>query len=137
MVHPQRGRPRGLGAVMIIVVAALISACASANQAPSHQKPGTVASRPVSPHGCSRNTAYQSTLNFELSIAPGVTGSPSPRQAAVSFAKHGGVPGFRASTSWVSKRDAQGVTLHDATTFLHVVQVATGGWVVDSGGHCG
>lgn len=139
MDYPRRGRPRGLGAITMIVVAALLSACASADEVPSHHKPGTVASRPatVSPHGCSRNTAYESTLKFELSIAPGVTGSPSPRQAAASFAKHGGVPGFGASTDWVLERDAQGVTLRDATTFLHVVQLATGGWVVDSGGHCG
>jgi hypothetical protein len=135
-----RQRRHSVFVAIMVVVAALPSACASASGAPGHHQSRTVASRPatVSSLGCSRGSAYESRLGFELSIAPGVTGSPSPQQAAVSFAEHGGVPGFgTASTKWVLERDAQGATLHDATTFLHVVQLSTGGWVVDSGGHCG
>ena len=130
----------GVLSLITVVVAASLSGCASAGEAASHHQLGTVASRPatVSSPGCSRGSAYQSTLGFELSIAHGVVGSPSPRQAAVSFVKHGGVSGFgTAAAKWVLTRDAHGVMLHDATTFLHVVQLPTGGWVVDSGGHCG
>ena len=41
MVDPLRGRPRGLGAITIIVVAALLSACASANEAPNRHQART------------------------------------------------------------------------------------------------
>lgn len=139
MGHGRRMQ-QGIFGAITVVVAASLSACASASEAASHHQLSTVASRPatVSPLGCSRGSAYQSTLGFELSIAHGVVGSPSPRQAAVTFVEHGGVSGFgTASTRWVLTRDDEGVMLHDATTFLHVVQLATGGWVVDSGGHCG
>lgn len=135
----QRSRQQARGAITVIG-AVMLSACASASGAPTRRQSGAVSSRPatLSPVTCSRGSAYGSTLAFELSIAPGVTGSPSPQQAAVSFVDHGGVPGFEgASKQWVRERDAQGVTLHDATTFLHVVQLPSGGWVVDSGGHCG
>ena len=126
---------RGVLCAVTLVVGASLSACASASEAPSHRPSSPVT---VSPTGCSRDSAYQSTLGFELSIAAGAPGSPSPQQAAVSFAKHGGVSGFgTATTRWLLERDAQGVTVHDATTYLRVVRVATGGWVVDGGGRCG
>lgn len=126
---------RGVLGAIVVVVAGCCSACASAGGVPADRpaSPSTAHPAKVSSIMCPR-----STFGFELSIASGVTGSSTPEQAAARVAEHGGVPGFGpASTVWVPERDKQGVMLHDGTRFLHVVQMATGGWVVDSGGHCG
>lgn len=131
---------RGVLGAIVVAVAGCCSACASTGGAPSAHPFSTATSKSatVLSSACPRGSAYSSTFGFELSIASGVTGSPTPQQAAAKFAAHGGVPGFGpASTRWVPERDKQGFMLHDGTRFLHVVRVATGGWVVDSGGDCG
>jgi len=132
-------RQRGVLGALMIVAAGVLSACASGSAGSSHHPTSTVATRPATAlNGCTRGPAYGSAMTFELSIAPGVEGSSTSKQAAVTFAKHGGVPGYGTdSTKWTTERDARGVTVREATTFLHVVRLPTGGWVVDSGGRCG
>ena len=129
-----------LGAIMV-VLAGCSASCASPSVATAGDRPSvaalpTFASGPLG--GCASGSAYGSSVQFALSIAVGVTGAPTPEQAAVEFVKHGGIPGFESkSTGWVSQPDQQGFILRNRGAFLHVIYLSSGGWVVDSGGGCG
>lgn len=86
---------------------------------------------------CGSRSHYQSGTAFAVSIAEGVTGYRTPQLAAATFGKFGGEPGYESAvTRWTVRPDQQGVTLYAAAMSLHVVQLRTGGWVVDSGARC-
>jgi hypothetical protein len=133
------------GAVVVLAVG-LLSACANVNgvapaSSPTKQTTAAPLTTPVSPGGASsaaRAGGCSAGAAFALSLPLGISGAPTPVQAAERFVVHGGVPGYGNSSSrWqISAHDAQGVTLTAGSVRLHALQLHDKTWVVDSGERC-
>lgn len=124
----------------VVVAAGLVlltsTACASAAEGG--------APPPISPSE-SANAACASVVGgFAVSLALNHGGQLTPAAAAVFFAEHGGVAGYRAAVgSWKILPKATGgagrsggVTLRAGNALLHVVRLSDSTWAVDSGSHC-
>jgi len=131
----------GAGAVVVLAVG-LLSACATVRGTTPGSGGTTTssaattgrsdASPSVTAGGCRARAA------FSASIALGITGAPTPVNAAEGFVLYGSVPGYGdASSRWqITGHDAHGVTLTAGPVRLHALQLKDKTWVVDSGERC-
>jgi len=71
-----------------------------------------------------------------VAVAAGGVGQSPPADAANWFARHGGVHGFPTGRWREVDRGGHGATVASGTTFLQVIQVAGGTWLVDRAKHC-
>jgi hypothetical protein len=73
---------------------------------------------------------------FELSLAHGYGGQPSPVKAAEWFARHGGVASIPSDGWHETNRNGQGATVYSGETRLSLVQGSDGTWQVDGAMPC-
>ena len=116
-----------LRAVVTASVALAVAGCGATSASGNGQ------ASPDAPRG--HAARCQHGVGFALSLASDIGGQPTPAAAARWFAAHGGqdlpTHGWR-----VVGRDQDGVTLHAASSSVHVAQGSDGTWQVDSGTSC-
>ena len=123
----------GCGLLLCLLAAAGCgsrAAPAPAAVAPAPAAVPALAAVPAARSSCATGSAFQ------LSLASGRGGQPTPAAAAAWFARHGGVPGIPDAGWRVVSRAARDATLSSGPVTLHATQGPDRTWQVDSGQRC-